>query len=145
MRSSLYGGLSMVAVLGLVALGCGGGDDNLTKAQFIQQADAICKKGNKQIDAAAEKIFPTKQGPSKAQLTQFASETLIPNIQRQVDDVRALDEPSEDSDQVNEFLDSADAELDKGREDPLYMTSDQSFSKTNEMGKQYGFKVCSQG
>jgi hypothetical protein len=144
MRSSLYGGLLMVAVLGLVALGCGGGDDNLTKAQFIQQADAICKKGNKQIDAEAEKIFTTKEQPSKAQLEQFSSETLIPNIQGQVDDVRALDEPSEDEDQVNAFLDSAQSELDKGKQNPLYMTTDQSFSKTNKMGQQYGFKVCSQ-
>jgi hypothetical protein len=145
MRRSLYGGLLMVAVLGLVALGCGGGDDNLTKAEFIQQSDAFCKKGNKQIDAAAEKIFTTKQQPSKAQLEQFASETLIPNIQGQVDDVRALNEPSEDEDQVNAVLDSAQAELDKGKEDPLYMTSDKSFSETNKLGKQYGFKVCSQG
>jgi hypothetical protein len=144
MRSSLYGGLLMVAASGLVALGCGGGDDNLTKAQFIQQSDAICKKGNKQIDAAAEKIFTNGQQPSKAQLEKFSSETLIPNIQRQVDDVRALNEPSEDEDQVNAFLDSAQSELDKGKEDPLYMTSDKSFSETNKLGKQYGFKVCSQ-
>jgi hypothetical protein len=147
MRGKLIGGLALAAFLGvgLLAAGCGGGDDNLTKAEFIQQADAICKKGNKQVDASAEKIFTTKQGPTKAQLQQFASETLIPNIQSQVDDVRALNEPSEDEDQVNAFLDSAQAELDKGKEDPLYMTSDKSFSETNKLGKQYGFKVCSQG
>jgi hypothetical protein len=147
MRSRLIGGLATVVVLGVgvVAIGCGGGDDNLTKAQFIKQADAICTKGNKQIDAAAGKIFTTKQQPSKAQLTQFASEALIPDIQGQVDDVRALNEPSDDEDQVNAFLDSAQAELDKGKKDPLYMTSDKSFSETNKLGKQYGFKVCAAG
>jgi hypothetical protein len=138
--------LAVCALLatGLLAAGCGGDDDELTKAEFIEQADAICKQGNKQVDAAAEKIFTANQQPSKAELEQFASETLIPNIQRQVDEVRALDEPSEDEDQVNEFLDSAQSELDKGEQDPLYMTSQESFSKTNELGQQYGFKVCSQ-
>lgn len=145
MRSSLFGGLTIavVLVLGIAAVGCGGGDDDtLTKAQFIKQADAICAKGNKRIDAAAKEIFTTKQQPSKAQLTTFATDTLIPDIQRQVDEVRALNEPSDDEDEVNAFLDSAQAELDKGKEDPLYITSDKSFSETNQLGKQYGFKVC---
>jgi hypothetical protein len=147
MRSRLTGGLAFAAFLavGVVVVGCGGDDDTLTKAQFINQADAICKQGNKRIDAAAKEIFTTKQEPSKAQLTQFATDTLIPDIQGQVDDVRALNEPSEDEDQVNTFLDSAQAELDKGKEDPLYMTSSKSFSETNKLGKAYGFKVCSQG
>ncbi len=146
MRRSLYGGLSTCALtLGLVAAGCGGGDDNLTKAEFLKQADAICKQGNKRIDAAAQDVFSTKQEPSKSQLEKFATATLIPDIQRQVDAVRALDEPSDDEDQVNEFLDSAQSELEKGKEDPLYLTSDKSFSKTNELGKKYGFKVCAEG
>jgi hypothetical protein len=146
MRSRLYGGLcfAVLAVV-LVAAGCGGGDDDtLTKAQFIKQADAICKKGNKRIDAAAQDIFTGQQQPSKAQLTTFATDTLIPDVQRQVDEVRALNEPSEDEDQVNAFLDSAQSELDKGKENPLYMTSSKSFSETNQLGQQYGFKVCSQ-
>jgi hypothetical protein len=147
MRSRLTGGLAFAAILalGVVVAGCGGDDDTLTKAQFIKQADAICKKGNKRIDAGAEDVFTTKGQPSKAQLTTFATDTLIPDIQGQVDDVRALNEPSEDEDQVNAFLDSAQAELDKGKEDPLYMTTPQSFKETNKLGKAYGFKVCSQG
>jgi hypothetical protein len=147
MRSRLTGGLATAAILavGVVVVGCGGDDDTLTKAQFIQQADAICKKGNKQIDAAAKNVFTTKQHPTKAQLTEFSTGTLIPNIQGQVDDVRALNEPSEDEDQVNAFLDSAQSELDKGKQDPLYMTTDKSFSETNKLGKAYGFKVCSAG
>jgi hypothetical protein len=141
MRSGLTGGLALVVTATLL-VACGG-DDELTKAQFIQQADAICKKGNQRIDAAAEQVFSGNREPSKAQLNRFATQTLIPDVQRQIDEVRALDEPSEDEDQVNEFLDSAQAELDKGREDPSYMTSEKSFAKTNELGQQYGFKVCS--
>jgi hypothetical protein len=145
MRSRLTGALALAATVaaGPALVACGS-DDELTKGQFIEQADAICKKGNKQIDAAAQEVFTSNQQPSNAQLEQFATETLIPNIQRQVDDVRALDEPSEDEDRVNEFLDSAQRELDKGRDDPLYMTSEESFSEANALGQQYGFEVCSQ-
>ena len=144
MRSRLIGGLAVVVLAtALVAAGCGGGDDELTKSEFIAQADAICKKGNKEIDAAAGKIFNSKQQPTQAEVNKFATETLIPNIQSQVDAVRDLNEPSDDSDQVHAFLDSAQAELDKGKKDPSYITSDKSFSKTNKLGQQYGFKVCS--
>jgi hypothetical protein len=146
MRSGLPRGLALVATVaaGTLLIACGGDDDELTKAQFIQQADAICKKGNQRIDAAAEQVFSGNREPTKAELEQFASETLIPDIQRQVDDVRALDEPSDDEDQVNAFLDSAQAELDKGKEDPLYMASDESFQRTNELGQRYGFEVCAE-
>ena len=146
MRSRLTGGLALLAALlasGLVVASCGDDDDALTKSEFIKQADAICKQGNERIDAEAKKIFTSGKQPSQAQLNQFATETLIPDVQRQVDDVRALDEPSEDEDQVNAFLDSAQADLDKGEEDPSYLTSEKSFAKTNKLGQQYGFKVCS--
>ena len=145
MLSTLRGGLCLATTAAVVLAGCGGDDDTLTKSQFIKQADAICKQGNKRIEAQAEDTLPANEPPSKAQLTTFATETLIPDIQRQVDEVRELNEPSEDEDQVNAFLDSAQSELDKGEEDPLYITSDKSFAKTNRLGKQYGFKVCSQG
>ena len=63
---------------GLIAAGCGGGDETttttasgasgasgatgaagkpLTKTAFIAQADAICKRGNKELNAEGQKLF----------------------------------------------------------------------------------------
>ena len=41
--------------LGAVAAGCGGGgDDRLSRAEYVKQADAICAKYEKRLDALPE-------------------------------------------------------------------------------------------
>ena len=143
MRGTLCGGLCLaLAALGLVAVGCGGGDDELTKAEFVQQANGICAKGDKQINAEAEKVFSESQRPSNAEIEKFAAETAIPNIQGQVDDIRELDPPSEDEDEINAFLDAAQADLDKSKEDTAFLVSDASFAKANKLGHAYGVNKC---
>ena len=71
--------------LGLVLSACGGGGSTtatISKAEFLKQGNAICKNGNKQIEAAAEQQFPKSSGrPSQAEQVKFATQTVIPNIQ----------------------------------------------------------------
>jgi hypothetical protein len=137
--------LALLALCVAAAIaGCGGDDDDdgaLTKAEFVDQANAICKDANAQIDAAAKDL---PQDASKAELEQFATETLLPNVQGQIDDVGALEPPSEDQDQITEFLDSAQAEVDRLEKDPLIIFSDeQTFEETNKLGRAYGLTECS--
>ncbi len=107
-----------------------------------EQANAICAKGDKQINAEAEKVFSEDKQPSDAQLEKFAAETAIPNIQAQIDDVRDLEPPSEDEDQITEFLDAAQEDLDRSKEDPAFLVSDASFNEANRLGKSYGLDQC---
>jgi len=109
--------LTAVLSVGVVAVGCGGGGDHLTKAEFDTQGNAICKKGNDQINKAAKQTFGNKQ-PGQAQVNRFSSETLIPVVQTEIDGLRDLNPPSEDKDQVTALLDEAQATLDKVKEDP---------------------------
>ena len=132
-------------IVGLVAVaGCGGGDDELTKAEFLKQGNAICAKGNKEINQAANKVFTSKQEPSQAQLNKFAENTLIPSVQGQVDDLRDLNPPSELDDQVSSLLDDAEAALDKGKADPSILTSDKQdpFKDVNQTAEKLGLKAC---
>ena len=146
MRSSLYGGLVFVAILsvGLVALGCGGGEDHLTKAEFLQQGNAVCKKGNDQIDKAGKQLFGNKKKPSKADLNKFANDTLIPVVQTEIDGIGDLNPPSADEDQVNAIVDEAEAALDKGKADTTLLTSNKSdpFKKANKLANDYGLTEC---
>lgn len=140
--SKLILGACALLVTGLFAAGCGGDDDELTKAEFVQQANAICKKGDAQINAAAEKAFSESQRPSNAQVEEFATDTAIPSIQGQVDDIGELEPPAEDEEQITAFLDSAQEELDKSKEDTAYLISDASFKETNRLGAAYGLDEC---
>ncbi|MEK6251583.1 MAG: hypothetical protein AABM43_06505 [Actinomycetota bacterium] len=144
MRSSLYGGLCLaVLAVGLVAAGCGGGDDALTKSEFLKQGNTICKKGNDQINKDAKQTFGNKQ-PSQAQVNSFTTETLIPVVQREIDGVRDLNPPSEDKDQVTAIFDEAQAVLDKVKKDPaaLILVKPDPFTKANQLAKDYGLKEC---
>ena len=81
-----------VLLLGIGAAGCGssGSTDTttaaITKSAFVAKANAICTKGNKVQNTAGEKLG---KNPSQAQFTAYVNNTVIPNIQGQIDSVRA--------------------------------------------------------
>jgi hypothetical protein len=155
MRSSLYGGLAVAATLtvGLVLVACGSSNDNstttiaLTKAAFLKQGNAICKKGNQQINQAANKQFPKGEKHTKADYNKFATDTVIPSIQSQIDGIRALGAPTGDEAKVTAIVDSAQADLDKTKQDPTLFTSNKAdpFAATNKLANAYGLKVCGSG
>lgn len=148
----MHKAVMVLAVIGvggaLVAAGCGGDDDEtttaaLSKQDFISQADAICAKGDKKLDQAGAQAFGKGQ-PSKQEIEQFASDMLVPNIQGQIDDVRALTPPQADEEQVSAFLDSAQQALDKVEQDPslIAQRGQDPFAETTKLGKEYGFEKC---
>jgi hypothetical protein len=147
MSSRLSGGLLLTAILsvGVVVVGCGGGSDHLTKAQFDTQGNAICKKGNQEINKAANQVFTSKR-PSQAQIDKWTNGTLIPSVQSQIDQLRDLNPPSADEAQVNAILDEAQTALDKVKKDPtLVQGNSDPFKKANQLAKQYGLATCGSG
>jgi ABC-type lipoprotein release transport system permease subunit len=138
--------LTAVLALGVIAAGCGSGDDDsdtssLTKSEWIAKADAICQQGNQEIEQAAQQQFGN-QKPTAADVQQFATGTALPNTQSQVDKIRALGAPSGDEDQVNHILDTVQAEIDKAK--AAGDIEDSTFAEGNSLAKQYGLKVCGQ-
>jgi hypothetical protein len=157
MRRSPTGRLAFVAMLtvGLVAAGCGSSGSSgststtaLTKTEWLKKANAICKKGNQQINAGAQKVFPKSKGkPSPAELNKFATGTLIPSVQSQIDQINALGAPKGDEAKVTAILNSAQAALDKGKKDPALLTTNGPgpFKKTNQLSTAYGLTTCGSG
>jgi hypothetical protein len=132
------------ALAATAAIGCGGSDDDsLTKAEFLKQGNAICAKGNKEIDKAANKTFEKGQQPTKAQITKFAEDTLIPSVEEQIDGLRDLSPPSADEDKVNAILDEAESALDETKDDPsIFAANKDPFKKANQLANQYGLTEC---
>jgi hypothetical protein len=134
-----------------VGAGCGGDDDETTTAtttteagatgatgatgesgggllpdEFAAEADAICAEGDKEIDAEAEKVFgDAQQAPSAKDQEEFATDTVIPGIQEQIDGLNDLDAPDEGAAEWSTFLEDAQSALDKVKDDPSLLT-DQS-------------------
>lgn len=130
----------------LIAAGCGSSSSgttttSLTKTEWIAKADAICAKGNQETNTAAQQQFGNQQ-PTAAQINDFASKTVVPNIQSQVDQIKALGAPSEIQSQVNHLISTVQADLDKLKSDPSALQNKQAFTDANAAAKGLGLKVC---
>jgi hypothetical protein len=145
------GACVVAAAITIGAAGCGGGDDSssssattaasITKDEFVTQGNQICADGNKAVQTAAEQTFSSGK-PSKDDLEQFATDSLIPSIQGQIDAIRALGAPEGEEDQVSEFLDAAQADVDKATDDPSLALSNSAFNDVNQLASALGLTEC---
>lgn len=155
LSKGLIATLAGVLAVAIIAVGCGSSSDDstssLTKAQFIAQADAICKKGNAEIESEFE-AFAKKEGikeneePSTAQGVEVSETVLIPNIENQAEEIRALEAPSGNEEEISAMLDSLDEGIEEAEADPeaLFTSKSDPFGPANKMAKELGFEVCGQ-
>ncbi len=137
-------GCAMVAALLATgaAAGCGG-EEALTKSEFLKQGNAICAKGSKKIEDGAKKLGDGK--PSKEVVTKFAEDTLIPSVEDQLSELGDLKPPKADEDKVKKILDAADEALTKTKDDPTVLTSsDDPFKEANKQAEAYGLTKCAE-
>ena len=161
MRGSRTGALALVAILtvGLVAAGCGSSSSStstaaaLTKAEFLKKGNAICNKGNQQINKVAHQTFSKKKYPNgpppKSVQTKFVTDTVIPSVQSQIDGIKALGAPAGGEAQVKAIVDAAQSALDKAKADPTVLLQNNSkndpFAKADQLTKAYGLTACGGG
>jgi len=142
--------LAGVVAIAIVAAGCGSGDDSLSKAEYIKQGDALCKKGSGEIEKevetyAQENDISLKKEPSEEQLAAISEDVIIPAVQSQLDGLKDLGTPSEDEAKADEVLDALEEGIEKGEEDPgAFVEGEGTLGKANELAKEFGFKECGQ-
>jgi|MicForSoiPHH12_O_1018301.scaffolds.fasta_scaffold01282_1 hypothetical protein len=138
-------------VIGLVIAGCGSGGKSstasshsstaaaLSKPQFLAQGNAICAQGNQSL-AAPDKALGNQ--PSRAQITTFVSSTFAPDIQSQIEGIRALGAPSGDQVTVSNMLDAAQADLNKIKSNPALLAGGAGFADFARLAHSYGLTAC---
>jgi hypothetical protein len=115
----------------------------LSKDEFLLKANAICELGNKELDEAAQALG---ENPSSDEVTSFATESLVPSIESQIGEIRALGAPVGDEAQVTAILDAAAADLDKVKADPsLVSGGGDPFADANQLADEYGLTSCGSG
>lgn len=153
MNKRLIALLVGVLVGALLIAGCGSSDSestaSLSKAQFVKQGNAICRKGNAQIESEfegfAEKHNLKKhEKPSTALLAEASETILIPAITTEIEGIRALGTPEGDEGEVDEILSGAEEGLEEAEEDPAAFAESQSpkFKEINKLAREYGLTVC---
>ncbi|MGI9120041.1 MAG: hypothetical protein ACR2G7_07980 [Acidimicrobiales bacterium] len=134
-----------VTAVTLVLAACGGGGaPELSKASYIAKGSAVCAESRQRIESATASAF-SEQGsiPSAEEITAFATKTIVPTIQREVDRLRDLKPPSDDSDRADDMLKAGQDGVDQVREDPtIILSGSKSFERYRELSSAYGLKDC---
>jgi hypothetical protein len=140
--------IAATLIVGLGAAGCGGSSSQsgststaaITKPAFLAKANAICRKGNKQTNAAGATLG---RHASQAQIVAVLKRTDIPSIQAQIDGIRALGAPSGDQATVTNLLSLAQADLNKVKSNPaLLVGKSDPFADFAKIAHPYGLKAC---
>lgn len=152
MNKALLAALAALFVLAALVAGCGGGDETtdetvtLTKAEFIEQGDAICKKGNDLSEKEAEEFAEANDfelgKASKEQLEEAVAEVLVPNLNQQAEELDALGAPEGDEDKVEAIVVSLEGAADELEDEPGLIFEGKALKEPTELAQDYGLKVC---
>jgi hypothetical protein len=126
LNKALLAALAALVALAALIAGCGGGGDTttdesvtLTKTEFIKQGDAICKKGNDQSEKEAEEFAKENdfklEKASKEQIEGAVAEVLVPNLNRQAEELDELGAPEGDEKQVEKIIVSLEVAAEKSK------------------------------
>ena len=131
--------------MALLLPGCGSSessDRRPSKAVFLKRANAICAKGTNKIDAAGTSAFKSPGNPTQAETTAFAKSVVVPTVQRELDQLRALSPPKGDEARVKEILDKSQAAVAKVRANPALLGGENGSDEANRLATAYGLAAC---
>jgi len=156
MRSRMICGLVLMAALivGVCVAGCGSSDSTSTettatisKAEFVAKGNAVCVKGEKaqeaEINAYVKKHGLENKKPTTAQQAELVETVFAPNIQSQIDGVKALGAPSGEEQQVSSALELSQQTLEKIEANPeLAFGKGDPFAAAGKQLHALGLKKC---
>jgi len=143
----------LVAAALTVALavpGCGGGgssSSSISKEKFVAKADAICKKGTERMQAAIFAALKHPQNLTKvgqAEQEKIVTTAMVPSINREVRELRALPVPEGDEEKVDAMISALEEGVQTAERDPEAVTksSDVVFGISSRIAGEYGAEAC---
>ena len=134
------------ALVAVAIAGCG--DDaqpsplaqsGVSKPSYIAAGDEICAKGDRELTREGRRIA---RGGA-AELRRSVEETIVPVLEMRVADLRALEPPAGDEEQVAEIYDAAERSLERIRQDPEQVErAEEVFEPASRLAASYGFSDC---
>jgi hypothetical protein len=156
MRKRLICGLALTAwpIVGICVAGCGSSSStstqttpSISKAEFVAKGNAICVKGEKaqeaETDAYVKKHGLENKKPTKAEQAEMVKTVFAPNIQSQIDGVRALGAPSGEEQQVESAIEISQQTLDEAKANPsLFFSNENLFAAAGKQLHALGLAAC---
>jgi hypothetical protein len=142
--------VAAVLAAALVVTGCGSSDssaDSISKAEFVKKADAVCKKGEEAVQkdfGAFAKTHENVKKPTEADYAELVDAVVVENVEKEVDDLRALGAPEGDEAKVEAMLQAREEGVKKAKDNPKAVVkgSEDVFGEASKLAKAYGLKDC---
>jgi len=143
---------ALIAAIALLAIafGCGGddgGDETVSRAEYVQRANAICAKAEKQKNAAIEAEF-ARLGEEVQRLGQEAELQMVrtvalPPISRMVEQLAALPNPDADAAEAEAIVAAYEAAVEEVADEPVSVLSDPTpFTPADGLAEDFGLEAC---
>lgn len=153
-------GLLLAVVVASAACG-GSSEKRLTKEQYIEQADAICKPYEVQIEDKIEsELGELPEDPSdwsaadKEKLATTFRNDFLPLAEEELEKVKKLKPPKEDQKTIDAMLAAVEeankkiAEVSQGSGEQLVdmlVNGEEPNAKANQLAQEYGLQECGSG
>jgi hypothetical protein len=141
--------VGLASALLLAGCGGGGGAEPLTEEALVQRANDICTRHTDSIVSSTRSAFPGKEVPSADRLRDFAEQKVIPEVERQVEELEGLDAPEELSEDFNRYVDETNRAVEKVKKAPTSVFSqvdaNDAFKEANAAAGRLKLTACAQG
>jgi hypothetical protein len=134
--------LLLIAAVAALA-GCAGGETHLTKVQFIQQGDEICKQAGAEQAKLASRY---KKGEVASGNFEAVTAVFVPPMERELRRLRALSPPQAGESRVRSILRDIEGGIKDAKADylDLFVKETDPFAKANELARRYGLEACAE-
>ncbi len=139
--------IALAAVLGIA--GCGGDDEtsaSLTRAEYVKQGNAVCKKAQDERTKALEEAIKTaKPGEEldKAGKENLVDTALVPQYQEMAKGLDELGTPEGDEAKAEDLVEAMEKSLKDVEAEPLEaFETVKQFAKANAIAEDFGLTNC---
>lgn len=119
-----------------------------TKAAFIREADAICRKADAAVteeitEYAEENEIPISEGeePNEDQQIEIFHAVVLPNIATQAEEIAALTPPKGDEETIEDLTNTLSEEVAEAEEENT-APDGSTLEGATKQAHAYGFKTC---
>ncbi len=140
--------VGMVAALVMVSCGGGGDEEALSEEELVRRANEICATHAQAIEEAARARFgASREVPTADEIENLAEETVIPELDRMLDELENLNPPDDERQEFEDFIEETRTALDDEiKQDPSSILSEQAqsdpFIEANESARDFGASEC---
>jgi hypothetical protein len=135
--------LAASALAALLAAGCSTDYQGGDKADFVAQGNAICKTTGATVKAELEELTEGRL-PTNAQLRSFAGDVALPRLTERVEELRQLEPPTDDRDEVDDIIRAYLEGIAAIEADPRQLADADPLLEAYGKASAYGLTACAE-